>query len=68
MAKLLGSLLDSNEKQLKRLGPVVERVNALEPQVEKLSSDKLREKTDEFRARLNKGESLDQMLPEASPR
>ena len=65
MAKLLGSLLDSNEKQLKRLGPVVERVNALEPQVEKLSSDKLREKTDEFRSRLNKGESLDQMLPEA---
>ena len=65
MVKLFSGLLDSNEKELKRLQPVVERVNALEPEFEALSVHELRQKTDEFRARLESGESLDQLLPEA---
>ena len=65
MLKRLGGLVDSNEKELRRLQPLVERINALEPEFEALSSEELRRKTDEFRARLEKGESLDKMLPEA---
>ncbi|KPJ51841.1 MAG: preprotein translocase subunit SecA, partial [Dehalococcoidia bacterium DG_18] len=65
MLKWLGSLVDSNEKELSRLQPTVERINSLEPQFESLSSDELRRKTDEFRARLGKGEALDELLPEA---
>ena len=65
MLKWLGSLVDSNEKELSRLQPVVERINSLEPQFESLSSDELRRKTDEFRSRLGEGEPLDEILPEA---
>ena len=65
MFKRLGSLIDSNEKELRRLQPLVERINALEPEFESLSSEQLRQKTDEFRARLGKGEPLDHLLPEA---
>ncbi|MBE0415946.1 MAG: preprotein translocase subunit SecA, partial [Dehalococcoidia bacterium] len=65
MLKRLGGLLDSNEKELRRLQPTVERINALEPQLEALSSEELRRKTNEFKARLEGGESLDKLLPEA---
>jgi preprotein translocase subunit SecA len=65
MFKWLGGVLDSNEKELSRLQPLVERINALEPQFEALSNDQLRQKTDEFRARLEQEESLDKLLPEA---
>ncbi len=65
MLKWLGSLVDSNEKQLKKLQPIVEQINGLEPEFEKLSDADLRAKTDEFRARLKDGETLDQLLPEA---
>jgi preprotein translocase subunit SecA len=65
MLKWLGSLIDSNEKELKRLQPLVEDVNSLEPEFEKLSDAELRAKTDEFKARLKEGESLDEILPEA---
>jgi preprotein translocase subunit SecA len=65
MFKWLGSLLDSNEKQLQRLQPLVDRINALEPEFEKLSDAELRAKTDEFKARLKDGSSLDDLLPEA---
>ena len=65
MLKRLGGLIDSNEKELGRLQPTVERINSLEPEFEALSNDQLRRKTDEFRARLGKGESLDGLLPEA---
>jgi len=57
--------LDSNERELSRLQPFVERINALEPEFEALSNDQLRRKTDEFKARLGGGESLDNLLPEA---
>lgn len=61
----LDSLLDSNEKELKRLKPTVSHINSLEPDFQKLSDAELRAKTDEFRARLGNGESLDELLPEA---
>jgi preprotein translocase subunit SecA len=63
--KWLGGLVDSNEKELRRLQPLVERINSLEPEFEKLSNDELRVKTDDFKARLKDGSSLDDLLPEA---
>ena len=61
--KLFGS---SNDRFVKQLitGPVVQ-TNALEPQVQALSDEQLQAKTAEFRARLDKGETLDDLLPEA---
>ncbi|MDP2920119.1 MAG: preprotein translocase subunit SecA [Dehalococcoidia bacterium] len=65
MFKWLGSLVDSNDKQLKKLQPLVDKINALEPEYEKLSPDGLKEKTAEFKSRLQSGETLDDLLPEA---
>jgi preprotein translocase subunit SecA len=56
---------DSNEKELKRLQPIVDSINRLEPDFKKLSDDGLRAKTDEFKARIQEGASLDEILPEA---
>ena len=60
--KVIGS---KNERELKRLWPVVAKINSLEPQMQALSDEALRGKTAEFKERYNKGESLDSMLPEA---
>ena len=65
MVKWLSSLIDSNERAVKRLQPLVDDINALEPDFEKLGDAELRAKTDEFKARLQDGESLDEILPEA---
>jgi preprotein translocase subunit SecA len=65
MVRWLSSLIDSNERELRRLQPLVDRINSLEPEFEKLSDAELRAKTDEFKARLKDGESLDEILPEA---
>jgi len=65
MFKWLGSLTDSNEKELRRLQPVVDQINGLEPEFEKLTDAGLRAKTDEFKAKLKDGSSLDELLPEA---
>ncbi len=65
MFKWLGGLIDSNEKELKRLQSTVDRINSLEPELEKLSDAELRAKTDEFKAMLKAGSSLDELLPEA---
>ena len=62
LLKLIG---DSNERALKKFRPMVDRVNALEPSVESLSDEALRGKTAEFRSRLEQGEGLDDLLPEA---
>ena len=56
---------DANEKYLKSIQPLVERINSLEPEFEGLSDFQLKEKTKEFKERLNKGETLDDLLPEA---
>jgi len=50
---------------LKRARPVVEKINAIEAQYQSLTDDQLRAKTVEFKARLEKGETLDDLLPEA---
>jgi len=60
--KFVGS---KNERELKRLWPVVERINQLEPEMVKLSDEALRGKTFEFKERYGRGESLDALLPEA---
>ena len=65
MFKFLGGLVDSNEKELKRLQPKVDRINELEPEFEKLSDAELRTKTGEFKNRLEEGSTLDELLPEA---
>ena len=54
-----------NDRELKRMGKVVARINALEDAMQALDDVALRAKTDEFRSRLADGESLDQLLPEA---
>ena len=54
-----------NDRELKRMGKVVARINALEETMQALDDAALRAKTDEFRSRLADGESLDQLLPEA---
>jgi len=56
---------ETNEQQLRRLQPIVDEINALEPEMQKLSDDQLRAKTDEFKDRLAHGETLDDILPEA---
>jgi len=65
MFKWLSNLVDSNEKELKRLQPLVDDINSLEPEFEKLTDEELQAKTDEFKARLADDESLDEVLPEA---
>src|SRR5947208_16751868 len=62
LAKVIGT---QNERELKKLRPLVEQVNALEPALKQLSDDQLRAKTAEFRQRLAAGEALDDILPEA---
>ena len=66
MVKLVGKIFgDANERQVKKLWPLVDAINELEPGVQGLSDEQLRAKTDEFRARLGKGETMDDILPEA---
>ncbi len=54
-----------NERELKRLQPLVVQINELEPALQKLSDPDLRAKTGEFRERLERGATLDEILPEA---
>lgn len=54
-----------NQRVLKSLWKTVEKINALEPEISALTDAQLKAKTDEFRERLKKGETLDQLLPEA---
>ena len=56
---------DSNTRELQKIMPIVEKINALEPEIQKLSDQELRGKTAEFKERLFKGETLDDILPEA---
>ncbi len=62
LTKLFGS---RNDRLLKQYRKKAARINALEPELEKLSDEALRAKTEEFRERLAKGESIDDLLPEA---
>ena len=62
LAKVIGT---QNDRELKRLRPIVARINELEPSVRPLSDADLRARTDVFRQRVAQGESLDAVLPEA---
>ncbi|WP_421507144.1 preprotein translocase subunit SecA [Erwinia rhapontici] len=62
LTKVFGS---SNDRTLRRMRKSVEQINKMEPDFEKLSDDELKAKTVEFRARLEKGEELDSLIPEA---
>ena len=62
LTKVFGS---KNERELKKLQPVVEIINALEPEIQAMSDVQLKNQTTLFRERFKKGESLDDMLPEA---
>ena len=67
---MIGSLLkkivgSKNDRELKRLQQAVEKINALEPEIKGLSDAALVAKTEEFRARLQQGETLDDLLNEA---
>jgi preprotein translocase subunit SecA len=56
---------DANAREVKRLQPLVDAINELEPEIQALSDDDLRGKTAEFRSRLDADETLDDLLPEA---
>ncbi|AUM14101.1 preprotein translocase subunit SecA [Ketobacter alkanivorans] len=60
--KILGS---KNDRELKRMGKLVVQINALEEEIQALTDEQLKAKTPEFRSRLEQGESLDNLLPEA---
>jgi preprotein translocase subunit SecA len=62
LTKVIGS---RNDRTLRRLRKIVKQINNYEPQFEALSDEELKAKTVEFRERLDKGENLDQILPEA---
>ncbi|MFA0612950.1 preprotein translocase subunit SecA [Vibrio splendidus] len=66
ITKLLTKVIGSrNDRTLRRLRKIVKEINNYEPTFEALSDEELKAKTVEFRERLDKGESLDQLLPEA---
>ena len=62
LGKLFGSHTD---RELKRIYPIVDKIEALEPQFQALSDEELRAKTEEFKQRYQSGEDLDALLPEA---
>jgi preprotein translocase subunit SecA len=62
LAKVFGS---KNQRELKRLQKTVLKINALEPEMEALDDTALKNKTTEYKARIEKGESVDELLPEA---
>ena len=62
LQKLFGT---HSENELKRIYPIVDRIEALEPEMQKLSDAELRDKTREYKERYAEGESLDDLLPEA---
>ena len=65
MLGILGKFLDSNEKQINRFKPLVEDINEPEQKFSKLTDEKLKAKTAEFKLRHERGETLDDLLPEA---
>jgi preprotein translocase subunit SecA len=62
LSKIFG---DPNEKFVKNLQPIIEKINSFEPEFEKLSAEQLKAKTVDFKERLASGQTLDDILPEA---
>ena len=55
----------SNERKLIEIQPLVQKINSLEPEIQKLSNQELKNKTQEFKKRIKDGENLNKILPEA---
>lgn len=62
LSKVIGT---HSEREVKRVIPIVDKIEAMEPEMEKLSDDELKAKTSEFKQRLEEGQTLDDILPEA---
>jgi len=62
LTKVIGT---RNDRELKRIRPIIQHINSLEPAIQRLTDDELRGKTEEFKQRIAGGESLDKLLPEA---
>ncbi len=62
---ILNAFINTNEKEVKRLEPLVQEINRFEPTIKELSDTELRHKTEEFKNRLKEGATLDDLLPEA---
>jgi len=66
LSSLIKSIFGSkNERELKRMSPLVNQINTLEPQFRSLSDAEIQAKTAEFKERVSKGEPLEDLLPEA---
>lgn len=65
MANFIRKLIENDKKDLKRLDKIANEVETFAEKMAALSDLQLKEKTDEFRGRYQKGETLDQLLPEA---
>ena len=62
LTKLFGT---KHDREMKKIQPLVDQINALEPAIKVLTDDQLKAKTPEFQQRLQKGETVDDILPEA---
>src|SRR5437773_8722564 len=62
LTKIIGT---KNERELKAIRPTIQRISSLEPSILPLTDGQLQARTAEFRGRLAKGETLDELLPEA---
>ena len=62
MEKIFGDL---NAKEVKKVAKIADKVEAYDQQMQEMSDQQLRDKTDEFKERLKNGETLDDILPEA---
>jgi preprotein translocase subunit SecA len=62
LTKVFGS---KNERELKKLQPVVEQINSFEPEIQAMDDVRLKDQTNRFKQRIEQGESLDEILPEA---
>lgn len=66
LSKIVGSVIGTkNDRELKRMRKIVEKINAYESRIQALSDEQLQQKTAEFKERYQQGESLDALLPEA---
>ena len=62
LKKFVGS---NNDREVKKIQPLVQKINELEPGISSLTEEQLKAKTPEFKQRFQNGESLDELLPEA---
>lgn len=65
MLNIFGKFFDSNDKEIKRISPIIEKINSLEEKAKKLKDSDFPKKTKEFKERLEEGEPLENLIPEA---